>query len=57
MTPAVLLPLMTEDQPDTAERLRQAVRRIEFALPEIVRMTYEGPPVVWRIEDEEQKCP
>jgi hypothetical protein len=30
----VFLPLMTEDQPDTAERVRWAVQAIPFALPE-----------------------
>lgn len=34
MTVAVFLPLMTEDQPDTAERIRLAVYQIPFALPE-----------------------
>ena len=31
---AVFLPLMTDDQPDTAERVRWAVQAIPFALPE-----------------------
>ena len=30
----VCLPLMTRDQPDTAERKRLEVQRIPFALPE-----------------------
>jgi hypothetical protein len=30
---AVLLPLMTQPQPDTAERVRLAVQKIPFALP------------------------
>lgn len=32
--PAVFLPLMTDPQPDTAERVRLAVQAIPFALPE-----------------------
>jgi hypothetical protein len=31
---ATLFPLMTKDQPDTAERTRLAVQAIPFALPE-----------------------
>jgi hypothetical protein len=30
----VFLPLMREDQPDTAERVRRQVQAIEWALPE-----------------------
>jgi hypothetical protein len=54
---AVFLPLMTEDQPDTAERVRWAVQAIPFALPEIQRLEYAGAPAVFRIKDEEAKCP
>lgn len=32
-SPATLFPLMTKDQPDTAERVRLAVQSIPFALP------------------------
>lgn len=32
-SPATLFPLMTQDQPDTADRVRLAVQAIEFALP------------------------
>lgn len=32
-SPATLFPLMTQNQPDTAERVRLAVQTIPFALP------------------------
>jgi hypothetical protein len=32
-SPATLFPLMTKDQPDTAERVRWAVQALPFALP------------------------
>jgi hypothetical protein len=32
-SPATLLPLMVEDQPDTAERVRRQVQSIPWALP------------------------
>ena len=35
---AVFLPLMTDDLPDTAERVRWAVQSIPFALPEPVQL-------------------
>lgn len=60
----VFLPLMREDQPDTAERVRLAVQAIPWALPEIRfreteirKMPYVGKPRVFRFGDEEQKCP
>jgi hypothetical protein len=43
---AVFLPLMTEDQPDTAERVRWAVQAIPFALPEKKREEPDGPDPV-----------
>jgi hypothetical protein len=64
MIEPVFLPLMCEDQPDTAERVRRQVQAIPFALPEIRfreteirKMTYVGPPRVFRIKDEVPKCP
>jgi hypothetical protein len=53
----VFLPLMREPQPDTTERKRLEVQAIEFALPEKCRMEYVGPPVVFRFDEGEQKCP
>jgi hypothetical protein len=42
----VFLPLMVEDQPDTAERTRLAVQAIEFALPDKKREEPDGPDPV-----------
>ncbi len=46
--PAVFLPLMTEPQPDTADRVRRDVLSIEFAIPKIERLEYIGKPTVFR---------
>lgn len=42
----VFLPMMTEPQPDTAERVRLAVQSIPFALPEKKREEADGPDPV-----------
>ncbi len=39
---AVFLPLMTRDQPDTAERARLAVYQIPFAIPMVSRSSMEA---------------
>jgi hypothetical protein len=63
MSEPVFLPLMTHDQPDTAERVRRAVQAIPFALPEriakrMAAMDAETSLAVALIlEREEAECP
>lgn len=65
MSEPVFLPLMREDQPDTAERVRLEVQRIPFALPpkegeagivfkedRVRKLKYAGAPVLFRFERE-----
>jgi hypothetical protein len=64
-SPATLLPLMVEPQPDTADRVRRQVQAIPWALPEKKReiaftesevrnMHYEGEPTVFRFDEREE---
>lgn len=48
MSEPVFLPLMTADQPDTAERVRRDVLSIEFAIPKIERLEYVGKPFFFK---------